>query len=99
MSDIGENLGVTNAAASQLIDRLVQHGYVERDEDLIDRRAKRIALTPKGEQLVRQSIEARRLWMEDLTIALTPQSQEAIIDALITLTQAALKLEPKSVDH
>ena len=33
VSNIGEHLGVTNAAASQMIDRLVQQGLIERIEN------------------------------------------------------------------
>jgi hypothetical protein len=45
--------------------------------------------------LIGGSIEARRRWMEDLTSALTPDQQKAIIDALTVLTQAARRLETK----
>ena len=93
VSDIGEHLGVTNAASSQLIERLVQQGLLQRTEDAIDRRIKNVALTPQGQALVQESIEARQRWMEQLTNALTPEDQNAIITALTTLTQAARKLE------
>ena len=47
VSGIGEDMGVTPAAASQMIERLVQQGLLERSEDPHDRRAKKIALTVK----------------------------------------------------
>ncbi len=40
VSDIGDDLGVTSAAASQMLERLVQAGLVTRTEDPHDRRAK-----------------------------------------------------------
>ena len=40
VSEVGSQLGVTNAAASQAVDRLVQLGLIERTEDPDDRRAK-----------------------------------------------------------
>src|SRR5512136_1623415 len=46
VSEIGDQLGVTNAAASQAVDRLVELELIERTEDPQDRRAKRLALTP-----------------------------------------------------
>jgi len=95
VSDIGEQLGITNAAASQLIDKLVQQGLVERSEDHRDRRAKHLVLTENGRTLVMESIEARRHWMEELTSALTPDDQHAITRALVILTEAALGLEPQ----
>jgi DNA-binding MarR family transcriptional regulator len=99
VSDIGEDLGVTNAAASQMIDRLVQQGLIQRAEDPNDRRVKSLTLTQKGRALVEESIAARRRWMEELTQTLSPQEQEAIIQGLTLLTEAALSLEPERVEN
>jgi len=93
ISDIGDHLGVTNAASSQMIDRLVQQGFIERSEDPHDRRSKNLVLTAKGRMLVQDGIAARQRWMEQLTAALTPEQQESITTALIVLTQAAQRLE------
>ena len=89
VSDIGEQMGVTSAAASQAIDRLVLLGLIGRTEDPIDRRAKRLALTPKGLALIESGIEARSRWVEGLTDALTPEQQSMTISALTLLTEAA----------
>jgi len=91
VSEIGEQLGVTNAAASQAVDRLVQLGLIERTEDPEDRRAKRLALTQKGHDLIDEGVEARSKWIEGLTDALTPEQQNMIISALTLLTEAARK--------
>lgn len=93
VSDVGELLGVTNAAASQMIDRLVLKGYIERSEDPVDRRAKRLRLTKKGHSLVSESIDIRQRWMEKLTDALTIEEQKSIITALTILTVTAQELE------
>jgi DNA-binding MarR family transcriptional regulator len=94
VSDVGELLGVTNAAASQMVDRLVQYEMIERSEDPVDRRVKQLKLTEKGRGIVQESIEARRRWMEKLTNALTHDEQISIITALTILTNAAHDLEP-----
>ena len=91
VSEIGEQMGVTNAAASQAVDRLVQLDLIERTEDPEDRRAKRLALTQKGRSLIEKGIEARSKWIEGLTDALTPEQQKMIISALTLLTEAAQK--------
>jgi DNA-binding MarR family transcriptional regulator len=93
VSEIGEQLGVTNAAASQAVDRLVVLGLIERTEDPEDRRAKKLALTQKGRALIEKGIEARSKWVEGLTDALTPDQQNMIISALTLLTEAATKME------
>ncbi|MBE3040763.1 MAG: MarR family transcriptional regulator [Chloroflexi bacterium] len=91
VSEIGDQLGVTNAAASQAVDRLVQLGLIERTEDPEDRRAKRLALTQKGRALIEKGVEVRSQWIEGLTDALTPEQQNMIISALTLLTEAARK--------
>jgi DNA-binding MarR family transcriptional regulator len=100
VTDIGEHLGVTSAAASQMIDRMVQQGLLERSEDANDRRAKQITVTEKSCQLIEKSVLARQRWMEDLTTALTPQEQEQIVQALKLLTRAARQIRPQlDADH
>jgi DNA-binding MarR family transcriptional regulator len=89
VSEIGDQLGVTNAAASQAVDRLVHMGLIERSEDPEDRRAKRLALTPKGNTLIEKGTEIRSKWVEGLTDALTPEQQSMTIYALTLLTEAA----------
>src|SRR5512146_680708 len=71
VSQMGEEMGVTNAAASQAIDRLVHMGLIARSEDPLDRRAKILLLTDKGRKLVGRAIEARSRWVEDLLSSLT----------------------------
>lgn len=99
VSEIGDHLGVTSAAASQMIDRLVQQGFLRRSEGEIDRRVKNIALTDKGRAVVQESIETRQRWMEELTTALSPEEQDDIVAALILLTGAAHALEQRNLSQ
>jgi DNA-binding MarR family transcriptional regulator len=91
VSDMGDELGVTNAAASQAVERLVQLGLVARIEDPVDRRAKQLSLTPKGREIIERGIQVRSRWVGELTNTLTPQQQEMIISSLKLLTEAARK--------
>ncbi|HTX93000.1 MAG TPA: MarR family winged helix-turn-helix transcriptional regulator [Anaerolineales bacterium] len=93
VTEIGERLGITNAAASQSIDRLVVQGLIERTEDPEDRRAKQLALTQKGRTLVEQGIGVRSEWIEGVTESLTSSQREMIISALTLLTESARKTE------
>jgi DNA-binding MarR family transcriptional regulator len=92
VSDIGGHLRVTNAAASQMVDRMVTMNLLERSEDPDDRRAKRLTLTAKGKALVEKGIDARRAWMETLTTNLSDEQQAMIAEALTVLTKAAKDL-------
>lgn len=93
ISSISEEMGVTSAAVSQLLDRLVQQGLVERTEDPQDRRTKRIALTPAGQAIVQESIHARQNWVAALEDLLTSEEKMQVIAALDLLINKASSLE------
>ncbi len=93
VSAIGERLGISNAAASQLLDKLVQRGLVLRKEDPHDRRSKQIMLTEAGENLLRESMRSQRAWMETLSQRLTPQEARQIAQALELLAEKLADVE------
>jgi DNA-binding MarR family transcriptional regulator len=93
VTDVADHLGVTNAAASQMIEKLFQAGYLERTEHPDDRRAKQLTLTKQGRALIQKSLDARRRWLEDLVRALSPDEQAEIAAALAQLTKAARDLD------
>ena len=95
MSEIGERFDISAAAASQLVDKLVQAGYLERTEDPTDRRAKLLALSDKGKELINQGTEERHRWMDDLTSKLSTEEQAKVVEALNILTEAAQTMEAK----
>jgi len=70
ISEISAHLDVTAPAASQMVDRLVQMGLLERGEDPNDRRAKQVTLSAKGRALIEKGIEARNRWSEELATKL-----------------------------
>lgn len=95
MSEISERFDVSAAAASQLVDKLVQAGYIERTEDPSDRRAKLLKLSAKGAKLVDDGIQERYRWMDELTSRLSAADQTKISEALSMLTEEARKLDQK----
>jgi DNA-binding MarR family transcriptional regulator len=54
LTDLAQLAGMTKQSVGELVDDLVERGYVERIPDPGDRRAKLIQLTPKG-------VEAQRI--------------------------------------
>ena len=93
MSEISGRFDISAAAASQLVDKLVHAGYLERTEDINDRRAKLLTLSSKGEELVQQGIEERYRWMDKLTSKLSAEAQVKVVEALNILTEAAQAME------
>ena len=93
VSNIGDELGVTSAAASQMLERLVQQGLVERSEDPNDRRAKQVTLTDKGRQIILESFRVRHAWLGELVKSFSPTEQEQAQAALRLLIEKTKQLE------
>lgn len=93
ISDLSEHLDVTAAAASQLVDKLVQSGLLTRAEDPHDRRAKKVALSPKGRVLIERGVQERFRWAERLETSLSEAEKEKVKEALIILIRTAETME------
>ena len=89
VTDLGDHLGVTSAAASQMLERLVQQELILRSIDPSDRRVKQIILTAKGLQVLQESIRARQIWLYDLSETLSNPEKETITAALNVLIDRA----------
>ena len=99
MSRISEGYDITPAAASQLVDKLVQGGLIQRVEDPSDRRAKLLSLSDKGREFVQHGIEERYRWVDQLADKLTADERAQISEALDIMTRAARELEAEPVHH
>ncbi len=82
VSDIGARMDISNAAASQLVEKLVQAGLLERAEDPNDRRVKQLRLTSKGRDLVEAALSARYRWVDELIENLNPAEREKLAEAM-----------------
>jgi DNA-binding MarR family transcriptional regulator len=92
VTDLGNHLGVSSAAASQMLDRLVQQDLILRSEDPGDRRVKQIVLTDKGHQILEGGIRARVSWLKEIFDILTPSEREQIAMGLDALIEKASQL-------
>jgi len=92
VTDLGDHLGVTSAAASQLLERLVQQGLLLRTEDPNDRRVKQIVLTDQGRRVLKESLRARQGWLDELAESLTEHEKDSISGALNILINKANQL-------
>ncbi len=88
IAEIGGLTSSSPAAASQLVERLVQEGLVERSEDPQDRRTKKVRLTRKSLKLIDQGVAANR-FLSDLMAGLTPKQRETVHAAFGYLAQAS----------
>lgn len=93
ISDLSNHLDITSAAASQLVEKLVQSDLLERTEDPIDRRAKLLKLSPKGQKLIEGGLAARHRWVEAFIQQLEPDEAEKVSEVLEVMSKTLLKLQ------
>jgi DNA-binding MarR family transcriptional regulator len=98
VSDIGSDLGITNSAASQMLERLVQLKLIIRSEDPSDRRGKQIVLTDKGRQIIQEGSLANRTWLEALVRKMSIDEQKMVKESLLILIEKTNQLDTSTVD-
>jgi DNA-binding MarR family transcriptional regulator len=96
VTDLGDDLGVTSSAASQMLERLVQQELVLRSEDPDDRRVKQIILTDKGLQVIQDSIRSRQDWLYEMVESLSDSEKETVMAALNILIDKANRLRQRN---
>lgn len=72
MTELSEQLGLSTSAVSHLLQRLVEIGLIERREDPVDRRVRRVALTAEGQALLSTIMRQR---FDDLRASVAPLSE------------------------
>ena len=94
ISDIGILMDVGKAAASQLVERLVQQDLVERVEDESDRRAKKIRLLPKSLEMIEKGLKVQRQQMGEVLANLSPEKMRVVQTAFGYLIEAMHTHDP-----
>ena len=93
VTDLGEHLGVSSAAASQMLEHLVAEGLIQRTEDPDDRRMKKLSLTDKGSEVIRENISARLGWLEELSGNLSEGEKNQISIAINLIIEKTKELD------
>ena len=81
-NDLSRRLGVSMPAASQLVDRLVEMGLVEREDNPADRRSKYLTLTAQGRQTLDDMDKATHSWIPTLVSMLSEEEIKIIKPSL-----------------
>lgn len=84
-SEIAENLGVTRATITGLLDGLERDGFLERHHDSADRRALTIHMTHKGHTLLGQFIPQQCRQMKSRLSQLTTEEKQTLISLLVKI--------------
>jgi DNA-binding MarR family transcriptional regulator len=90
ITDIQRHLNLSLGTTSHIVDQLVEHGYVSRVENPIDRRCKQVALTETGQALV---AEVKRARVEELARRLADMPPALLTRTLETLDEVTAFLQ------
>lgn len=71
MGELGEMLGLAKSSITGLVDRSERNGLVQREQDPVDTRAVRVALTPEGAVLAAEFYAETCRRVEQLAAGLT----------------------------
>jgi len=79
---LADSMKVSLPAMSRAIDGLYERGFVDRREDQLDRRMKRVSLTEPGHAITSSINEARLSTMREFLTSLSDDEAQALTDAL-----------------
>ena len=88
MGKLAAELGVSRPAATDVVDKLVVSGLVERIATEDDRRKVNVRLTPASEALAESALAARRAKVVDVMEQLSPAEWEGFVRGLRLLAAA-----------
>jgi DNA-binding MarR family transcriptional regulator len=87
LKEAAEFVHVSLPAASRTVDDLFRRGFVERHEDTTDRRMKRVSLTERGRNVIRQLNAARLNGLQQFVTTLDDAERESLSQALSALLE------------
>ena len=90
LTDIAAQAGMTPQSMGELVEDLVARGYLRRQEDPADRRAKRIYLTGQGRQAADAGHAATRHAEQQLQAALGPRQYQQLRRNLAAIAHLGL---------
>ncbi|WP_375390306.1 MarR family winged helix-turn-helix transcriptional regulator [uncultured Amnibacterium sp.] len=76
--ELGHRLGLSPAAATELVDRLTAAGHVERHRDLADRRRIRLEATPHATGAVLEHLDALIAGLDAAARDLTAEDRQVV---------------------
>jgi DNA-binding MarR family transcriptional regulator len=92
-SELAEALEVEKATLGRLLDRLAEKGWIRRESDAGDRRAKRIYLTEEVEPAMKAMRAAAADLRREAFAGLTGAQREQLIDCLLEVKENLTRLD------
>ena len=89
MGTLSKRLGVTMGASTNVVDKLVRAGYIERERSAQDRRVVKIRLTAKGREMITQINKNATEYISALLRRILPEDRSKLIELYRTLIELA----------
>ncbi len=96
--DVTEQLHVSKATTSKMLQKLEEDGYIRREKDTDDRRTYIIHTTAKAQHLYTKLRDISSAWNDVLLKQLSSQEQTTVIAGLNTMIQQALQANEEAQD-
>jgi DNA-binding MarR family transcriptional regulator len=87
LSAVAEVLGLSLSAASKVVDRTVELGYVRHEVCPQDRRRARLVVTAKGQATMRRARREMAVRLTELLSGLEPSAREEVVAGLTHLQE------------
>lgn len=94
IGDLGSKLFLASSTATDLVDRMERDGLVKRERDKSDRRVVRLHMQEKGHLMIREVMENRKRYLNEILIHLSPEEIVALqksLESLYILMKPACK--------
>lgn len=82
MNDLAKFLGISAATATSLTNRLINHDWLQREEDPKDRRVVNITLKPNGKEKLRRILEYKTKELHNALATLNQNEKDQFISTL-----------------
>lgn len=86
---LSEQIGRSLSATSRLVEQLVKRELLRREEDPVDRRARRVTIGARGRKLLQTMVRRRAEAEMRLIDTLAPEDQRTVLRGLELLADAA----------
>ena len=96
--ELAAQLKVSVAAMSGLVDRLVEHGMVSREEDPSDRRVRRLSVTAEGSSTIRSLLSSAGTMPTPILRRLAIEDLRALVQGVLAFDRAVRELADPSVE-
>jgi len=93
VKQVADNLGVSNSAASQMLDSLADKGLVDRQPDQTDRRIVRFSLSPKGGQVFKKIHKLKSAGLRMRLDALTTEELDQLARLSAKIAAVSIKTQ------